>query len=265
MTTRQRPVTDAAGAPIAGAIVAAGVGPRHLDYEGERLIEHWTARTAETDQAGYFAIDGLPTGVLPVAIRGDGYGLWRTEVTIERHEATVIAARLELAATLVGTVTDGEGNPLPKASIRVYDREPRTPFVAGGQIDFDETFGYRAALAGNDGTYRVTGVTPGTAHAIAQQHSDRREREGVTVAYHQAALEIAPGDEARWDPVIDEGLSIEGRALYADGFPIPNLFINLADETEGGKKHVLISSREGVFRFLCLEDTTYEIRMQTPL
>lgn len=257
-------VTDADGEPVADAVVAVGTRPRHLDYRGDRVVEQWTVRTADTGEDGSFAIDGLATGTHPVTIRGAGYGLWRDEAAIRARETTVIAPRLLPAATLSGTVTDGDGNPLHEAAVRVYDREPRTSFLAGGQIDFDETFGYRAAITAPDGTYRVDGVTPGTAWVFAQRHHDRRKRDGVSVAYTRAELQVDPGADAKWDPVIADGRSIEGIVYYADGFPIPRLFVTLADEKEGGMEHVIVSSGEGVFRFLCLEDSTYEIRVQAP-
>ena len=43
-----------------------------------------------------------------VAVRADGYGLWRDEVTIEAHGTTTITPQLERAATIAGTITDGD-------------------------------------------------------------------------------------------------------------------------------------------------------------
>ena len=257
-------VTDQNGEAVAKAVIAVGKNPNHLDFEGERLIEHWTVRTAETDEEGFFAIDGLATGKQPVAIRADGFGLWRGEATIERHGTTVIAPHLQPAATISGTVTDGDGNPLAEASVRVYDRLPGTHFMAGGQIDFKETFSYRADITGPDGTYRVEGVTPGTAYVFAQRHRDSRKERGVSVAYKRTEIEVVPGSDTTWDPVITDGFTIEGIVLFADGFPIPGLFITLVNEKPDDKEHVINSNREGVFRFLCLEDSTYEIRVQPP-
>lgn len=218
-------VTNTSGKPVAGAFVAVGKRPDRLKFQGERIIEQWTVRTAETDEEGFFRIDGLATGSHPIAIRAKGYGLWRSEVAIEAKNATVISPTLELAATIIGSVSDGEGNPLDQAAIRVYDRKPRTSFLAGGQIDFDEAFGYQAAITGPEGRYRVEGVTAGLVFLFAQRHQESGWGTGESVAYTQAEVQIAPGEESRWDPVIDDGLTIEGRVLFADGFPIPNLFI----------------------------------------
>ncbi len=257
-------VTNAASEPIAGAVVAVGKNPSHLDYRGGRFIAEWTPRTAETDEHGFFAIDGLSVGAVPIAVRAAGYGLWRGRTTIEQHAVAVASPRLLRAATLIGTATDGEGVPVESAAIRAYDSKPGTDFLSGGQIDFSKTFGYRAAITGPDGKYRIEDVTPGTVHVFAQRAQERGVRDGVSVAYAQAQLDVEPGTETPWDPVIEDGAAIEGVVLYADGDPIPGLFITLAEEKEDGKEHVIASSSKGVFRFLCLEDTSYEIRVQAP-
>ncbi len=252
-------VTDHAGAPIATALVAVGKRPRHLDYRGGRVIEQWTPRTAETDESGHFAIRGLAAGTLPVAIRADGYGFWRGETEITALQTTVIEPQLLASAVITGTVTDGDGAPVANAAIRAYDRAPRTSFVAGGQVDFYETFGYRGTLSDAAGHYRLEGVTPGVVHLFAQRSQKRHK--GVSVAYTTAQLEVQPGSETEWNPVISDGLAIEGIVLYRDGFPMKSVFITLADE-RSGKKHVMVNDRHGVFRFLCLENSTYGVRVQ---
>lgn len=252
-------VSDSSGEHVAAALVAAGEKPRYLDHRGERIIEQWTTRTAATDGDGCFAIDGLAVGVQPVAIRADGYGLWRGEVEIAAGQTAVIAPQLQASAVLVGTVTDDAGAPLEGAAIRVYDRAPGTSFVAGGQIDFDETFGYRGALSGAAGRYRLDGITPGVVHLFAQGNQKRRE--GVSVAYTRAELEVQPATEVTWNPVISDGLAIEGVVLYRDGLPMRMVFVTLVDE-RGGKEHVMTSSEAGEFRFLCLDASTYGVRVQ---
>ncbi len=253
-------VTDVDGAPVEGALVAAGANPRHLDYRGDRVIEQWTVRHAETDAEGRFSIPGLPTGAMPVAVRAAGFGLWRDEVRIETGGTTTIHPRLAASATVAGVVRETDGSPIANARVRVYDVAPRTPFLAGGQIDFDEIFGYRGAVSDAEGRYRIDGVTPGTAHAFAQRPRGRG-RDGVSVAYVRTELAVPAGAEIEWDPVIDNGRSIEGVVLYRDGHPMPGLFITLADE-RSEMEHVIVSDSKGVFRFHCLDDTSYEVRVQ---
>lgn len=252
-------VTNHAGKPVPGALVAVGKRPRGLDHRGLRVIEQWSPRVVETDERGQFVVHGLVAGTTPISIRADGYGFWRSEAKINALETTVIDPQLLESAVITGTVTDGEGAPLANAAIRGYDRAPGTSFVAGGQIDFYETFGYRGTISDAAGHYRLEGVTPGVVHLFAQR--GRKRRSGVSVAYTQADLEVQPGSETKWSPVISDGFTVEGIVLYRDGFPFPGVFITCTDE-RSGKQHVIVNDRKGVFRFLCLDDSTFGIRVQ---
>ena len=86
-------------------------------------------------------------------------------------------------------------------------------------------------------------------------------REGKTVPFARTELEASAGARLVWDPVLGDGLAIEGIALYQDGFPMPSVFVTAVDE-RSGENHVLVSDEEGVFRFLCLADSTYQLHVQ---
>lgn len=255
-------VTDSAGAPIAGASVVAGGGPTRLESRGRKLIPEWTGRHATTDADGRFALVGLKTGKQPVAARADGFGIWRGETTIAADAPATLEVQLQVAAALHGRVTDGDGKPVAEASVRVYDRAPKTPFLAGGQIDFDEEFGHLGAISDADGNYRLEGVSPGTAHVFAQEKMDRRSsNSGKTLVWAQQALAIAPGSDTVWNPVLDEGRTIDGVVLYRDGFPFPGLFVSLTDEKTGAVQ-TFNTGRSADFRFCCLEASSYALRVQ---
>lgn len=252
-------VVDVAGAPIAGAVVAVGKYDTNLDHRGLRTIEKWTARHEITGDDGRFHMVGLKTGPVPVTARAAGFGIWRGEATIDAATPSTITVQLQAAATIHGRVTDKDGKPVAGASIRIYDRAPGTSFLAGGQIDFDEEFGHVGVPSDDDGNYRVEGVTPGTAHVFAQEKFDRRE--GRTLVWAQAELEVTAGSDTRWDPVLDEGRTISGAVLYRDGFPFPNLFVTVTDEKTGGTQ-TFTTGKTGEFRFCCLDASTYALRVQ---
>lgn len=252
-------VTDAAGEAIVGAAVVAGARPRNIDHRGSGYAEQWTARYTETDDDGRFALVSLKTGAIPVAVRADGYGIWRSEATIAADVPTTLAVQLQAGATITGRVTDGAGAPAAEATIRAYDREPRTTFLAGGQIDFDEEFGYVGNVSDVDGNYRVEGVSPGTVHIFAQEKFDRSE--GKTLVWVRAALEVAPASDVTWDPVLEAGRQIAGVVLYRDGFPFPGLFVTLTDERTGAAQ-TFNTGRSAEFRFCCLDASTYSLRIQ---
>ncbi len=255
-------VVDDSGAPIAGATVVAGAAPTRLDFRGMKVIPQWTARHALTDEDGRFVMVGLKTGKQPVTARADRCGIWRGEATIAAGAPTTIEVRLQAAATILGRVTDGDGKPVAGASVRAYDLAPRTDYLAGGQIDFDEEFGHVGAVCDADGNYRLEGITPGTAHVFAQEKLDRRSSgAGKTLVWASQELQVAPGSETRWDPVLDEGRTISGAVLYRDGFPFPNLFVTVTDEKTGSAQ-TFTTGKSGEFRFCCLEASTYALRVQ---
>jgi len=253
-------VVDSAGAPIENALVAAGSNPTHLDMRGnDQYVEHWTCRTAHTDADGRFSMDGLATGALPVAIRAEGFGIWREEVAIEHDATAEIAATLGDASAIEGFVTGAQNEPMVGARVRIYDVAPRTPFIAGGQIDFDETLGYVGTLTDEAGWFRVDGVTPGTAHAFAQEAYGGRD--GSSVAFVAAELTVAPGATLEWNPVITDGRCVDGVVLYRDGHPMPHVFVTLTNEQTGAQS-VMTNDRDGEFRFKCLDGGTYGIQVQ---
>lgn len=255
-------VTDRDGAPVAGAQVAVGDGSQRADYENDRVIEVWGIRCVETDGDGRYTVLGVPAGDNVVTARAPGFGIWRGNAGIMAGTTTTLDPTLLRSAVLFGTVTDKDGVPDAGARISAYDREPGTHFLAGGQIDFDLPFGNVGTVADEQGRYRLEGVTPGTAWLFAQRQSGGT-RGGVSVAVEHATIEIVAGSEMRWDPVIDVGRSVAGVVRYRDGYPIPHLFITLHDERTG-EDRVINSDKEGCFRFLCLDDSTYEVRVQPP-
>ena len=254
-------VSDSTGAPVAGAIVVAGGNPTRLEYRGRKVIAQWTGHHATTGADGRFAMVGLKTGPQPVSVRADGFGIWRSEVTIAAASPTTIEVPLQVAAAIHGRVTDLAGKPIAGASVRAYDRAPKTRFLAGGQIDFDEEFGHRGTNCDDQGNYRLEGITPGTAHVFAQEQPARGTGTAKTQVSAQQALAIEPGSDTEWNPVLDEGRTISGIVLYRDGFPFPDLFVTLTDERSGAEQ-TFNTHRNGEFRFCGLEASTYALRVQ---
>ena len=253
-------VLDSAGAAVSGAIIALGKRPRHIEWRGNNSwAEKWTHRVATTDRTGRFAFAGVASGTLPLAVRADGFGIWRGDVTVEDDTCAEVEITMLAAVSISGTVTDGAGEPRVGATVRVYDLEPRVPFIQGGQIDFDETFGALGAVTDDAGRYRVDGATPGAIHLFAQPK--HRYTFGHTVPFARTMLEAEPGDQLEWHAVVDPGQTIEGVVLFADGVAMGNVFITAKDEA-GGPEHIMHCGQDGRFRFVCLEGDSYSLHVQ---
>lgn len=248
------------GKPVANALIGIGKQDGRMNVRGDRIIERWSVRSTETDQDGRFLMVGLLPGTSSIAIRAKGYGYWRSECKIVDQQDQDITIEVERSGTIFGIATNGENTPIAGAIIRSYDLAPATPFIAGGQIDFDETFGYIATTADKHGAYTLRDVTAGTAHLFVQD-GKRRSNMGEPVPHAHETIEMPPGGTVEWNPVISNGRTITGVVYYQDGHPMPNVFITLIDQ-QSGQKHILTNNDEGVFLFVNLEDVTYDVHVQ---
>lgn len=253
-------VVDMAGKPIPGAWIGIGKQQGHLDTRGERIIEKWSVRTTESDDKGRFVLNGLKPEQTTVSVRARGFGFWRRPCEIVDQQDQEMRIELPRSGTLHGIVKNADGEPLPNASIRCYDQLPRTPFLAGGQIDFDETFGYLGTTSNDNGHYELHDVSAGSAFVYAQ-NIGKKMRMGQPVPYATAELEMPASGKVEWSPTISDGLTVEGTVFYRDGHPMPNVFVTLKDEN-AKKQHVQTNNDKGVFRFVNLAQTTYRVHVQ---
>lgn len=252
-------VVDLDDAPIVGALVAIGKESDNLDIRGERVIERWSVRSTETDEHGRFGLVGLAPGDAPITVRAKGCGFWRSSCAIIDGETTEVTVRMAQSGTVRGIVRGPDEAPIAGALLRCYDREPRVPFIAGGQIDFDETLGYLATTAAADGSFTLADVSAGTAFVFAQPGG--RPKWGEPVPYASAQLEMPAGGTIEWDPVLSDGRAIEGVVYYRDGHPMGDVFVTLIDE-RSQKRHVQTNNTNGVFRFVNLDPSIYTASVQ---
>jgi protocatechuate 3,4-dioxygenase beta subunit len=252
-------VVDQRDRPVAGARVGAGRNGRHLDMRGMRVIERWSIRSTQTDRQGRFTLTSMPLGETPIACAAKGHGIWRSRCEVVAANPTELRIELLRAGTIHGTVTDGDGSPLAGALVRAYESEPGLSFLAGGQIDWDEMFGYSAAVTDADGRYEIEEVTAGTAHVFAQP-GGRSFFDGP-VPHARTELEVPPAGRVEWSPEVTEGRVVEGVVYYRDGHPMKNVFVTLTDE-RSGRQHTQTNNDEGVFRFVNLDDSSYTARVQ---
>ena len=252
-------VVDERGRPVVGARVGAGKSTRFLDMRGDRVIEKWSVRSTLTDEQGRYALVGLPAGEQPIACSKQGFGVWRSTCELKAGVGVEVDITLQRAGTIFGTVTEAEGAPFSGALVRAYDKEPGTSFLAGGQIDWDEMFGHFATVADEQGRYELEGVTAGPVHVFVQP-GGRYLIDGPVV-HQRAELEVPAGGRVEWSPEVTEGRVLEGLVLYRDGHPMQHVFVTLSDEATGAQR-VQTNDRDGVFRFVNLDDAVYSVRVQ---
>ncbi|MBK8975850.1 MAG: sigma-70 family RNA polymerase sigma factor [Planctomycetes bacterium] len=258
-----RVVAADSGAALAGVRIAFGKRPRFVDFRGEHVNEQWGLRTVTSDAQGRFGLDGTVAGELAWSASTAGRGIVRGTLTIVAGETVELLVPMPAAAEVHGRIVDAQGGPLAGIGVHAFDAPPGLDFVQGGQIDYDEAFGPVGAITGADGTYRVRKVTPGAVHLVIQAAPDATARgsSGSGRPYVHETIDVPPGADVEWNAVLDEGLVIEGRALYRDGHPLAGQFVSLRT-VDGRIGATLVTDDDGRFRFVSLSESLYHVYVQ---
>ncbi|WP_254861603.1 S8 family serine peptidase [Halovivax gelatinilyticus] len=140
-----------------------------------------TTDPVETDDAGDFAVDGLPgTGeTYTIDVHADGFETATIEREIDAGDTDVGQIELNGSASIAGTVEDADGGPIEGVSIAVTS----------------ETGGEYHAQTGADGTYVVERV-PGDA----SEYTVAMSKPGYTT--NATTLESVTGDETDVDATL---------------------------------------------------------------
>ena len=187
-------VFDPDGLPVRGAIVRAGVEGRQAnpqkmaDGSHGRLIP----QQKHTDASGRAHFPGVAAGVVPVAAWTRGFSPWRGSAEVLVGQTAERTIRLQLPATLVGTVRDASNRPHSGLYLIVGRHG---------------TLAHRTTKTDGDGNYRVDGVPLGEFRVEVQGNGVHKFAKVVGVA----------GQTVRWDPELPATRSVPGRLLGTDG------------------------------------------------
>ncbi|MCI0696176.1 carboxypeptidase regulatory-like domain-containing protein [candidate division KSB1 bacterium] len=150
-------VTDASGAPVAGAGVSAFSRANPFSYGG-----------AQTASDGTYRIEGLKAGNYFVQVWAEGYigefyddARTPDQATLvavnEPDETTSIDFVLSVGGSISGKVTDEAGNPIAGALIEAYFAKTDSLFRKG----------YGIAISEKDGSYKISGLEAGEYLVLA--------------------------------------------------------------------------------------------------
>ena len=255
-------VVDPQGEPVEGAWVAIGEPVRYFDWHGSGgIAEEWTPMTARTDAGGAFTIHGLPRTTHPVEVKAAGFALWKAEVAVGGRSPAPLFVELNRGFSVAGTVRDERGEPVPGAIVRAYDEELRTDFIQGGQFDYYSAFGFGKTRTDLEGHYRLDHLRLVPTHLWATPEPRPRRSMGEGVIRAHAVVHGQEGEVVRWDPTLGEGLVLHGKVTYSGGEPMPDVFIT-ARHDGSGTEHILVTGREGGFRFTNMVEGPHSIGVQ---
>ncbi len=170
-------VRNANGEPVKGVLVRAGIEEGGLEADGllGMILKNGVSET-RTDAEGRFELPNVSEGTYRLTASGREGRRSETKkygsvalggIQVDgRTPVQDIVLLLPLAGSITGTVIDGNGNPLGGAEVHFRDvgraKEKKT-----GLMDF---FGMqvRPERSGPDGSFKISGVTPGTYRVEAE-------------------------------------------------------------------------------------------------
>jgi len=249
-------VLDASGAPAADAVVCVDVGEYGYIRPDYSWAESWGPRHVRCDSHGRFVVEGLRPGELPVAARAAGTPPWSGLVAIEAGRTRELEIQLPASAALAGVVRDGSGAPVARAFVRAFAYALSPEFLGLGDYSGSSVFGSLVTVADGEGRYRLSGIWAGEAHAYASPP----RAEGAPEVHAEARLAPRPGETLEWNPVLEPGRVLRGRARFADGAPVAGEFVRAFDGA--GVRRTLYTDDSGGFAFYNLAREPYRIEVR---
>ena len=253
-------IRDCDGKALEDIVVALGDYSGDLDMRTDGTIaEDWGPRSLRTDAEGRFEFDALVPGTFKLRTRRHRFPQWSGEVELTAGDVTTQDIVLAAGATLTGRVTDTEGRAVAGAMVHAFQEPLEEEYLQSGQVDFEGPFTGATSRADVNGEYRLENVAPREVFLYAREAPSGRRRLGRVYPYTRQRRILASSATVEWNPVIADGLIIEGVAEYRDGRPLANLFIILT--AEGGDGRAL-HSPDGSFKFIQLKDEPHTVRVQ---
>ncbi|HEX5720596.1 MAG TPA: carboxypeptidase-like regulatory domain-containing protein [Thermoanaerobaculia bacterium] len=209
-------VTGPDGRPIEGAqvSVAEATGdPIAALARGEE------PPAAVTSLDGFFRVEDRRSGeTVDVEVRRSGYAKGSAPGVQVPSEEPVRIVLLPSSA-VEGRTVDPDGKPVPGARI-VLDPMGPTAMSRGRAVFTVEAM--KHALSGDDGSFRIEDVPPGTFELMALAAG--RQPANMT------SLEVRSGQDLRGvEVVLRPGAVLEGRVLAPGGRPIPGARVSLVE------------------------------------
>ncbi len=255
-TADVRLVTGGAGsaARLAGRVVGEdGQGVAHarvwlgVDKGAESPFVQRELHDLVADGSGVFAADWLPPGGLFVgAMPADGErsrasARW---VTLHPHAQQRVTLQLGEGATLRGVVRRPDGTPVGGARVGAWMH---------GETGLGP-FSQPSTTSDQDGRYALAGLLP-------RRHGVSAQRGGLST---DTEVEPQPGQELRWDPVLEAGSTLEVELRGPAGAPLSGWRIELRRaDPSGNSQHQSTGATDagGWCAFRDLPPVPHEVRV----
>ncbi|KQR12076.1 carboxypeptidase regulatory-like domain-containing protein [Cellulomonas sp. Leaf334] len=249
-------VTDAAGAPVAGASVwvTAPTGG---------------SAQATTDATGSYRASGLTAGDYKVQFSGPSGSLLRSEYYDDAQQwmdadavtstgtGTVsgIDAELEIGGGVSGRVLDADGRPLPGAYVSASSRSGLSGVWMSASTDTDGNYSL-GGLAAGDWTFQIQ--APSGSTFATEWYLD------ATSGSDAEVVSIKAGVRTELDDVsLERGVTLTGRVVGPDGSPVRGASVSprIGDSFPPSA----VTGDDGTYTLRGLRPGAYELYVGAPL
>jgi protocatechuate 3,4-dioxygenase beta subunit len=242
-------VRDAAGAPVAGALISvtsAAARNQQMYYPGNPQ-----ATVATTDAEGAFSLRGLGKGTWSVTARFEGLVPSTEKAEAGQDVSLVLTAGLSIEGVVVDETT---GAPVEGMNVSANDTKPRT---AGGYVQ------PHMATTKKDGTFALTGLAEGTFNVVASLtwnesriNYQQKSVNGVAAGTKDLRVQVAPG------------VSITGTVKDEAGKPAGGANVQAMAKDEKGnpdwsRQRYAQVQADGAFRLAGLAPGVYDLTVQS--
>jgi uncharacterized GH25 family protein len=196
-------VVDAKKQPVPSARVRIGVTARN------RMIFE-PPRQAYTDASGAFEIKGLPRGELSAVAMHESGASDTAEVSTTNGNVDNVTLTIDVTGSISGVVVDPQGNPLEGVQVSAGPNFRDQ----GATIDFTQfrLRGFPEELTDSAGTFRLTGLAPGSymIHAARTTDGGRARRAAIEGTVAQTGTD-------NLKIVLQPEGGVKGKVAFADG------------------------------------------------
>ena len=225
-------VMDADGKPVANATISCN--PLVRDRENRQ-----PNRNATTDAAGAFSVGGLSPGEFQLSLP-DWTGSGQQGLVIENGGKIAAGSQgIRLVATkgltISGSVVDEAGGVMKSAFVSAQPQ-------AGGRG--------RSARVGDDGTFELTGLSPGGTYRVLVQAPGRPLAKVEDVAPGASGVRI----------VLPKGHEASGRVVDEAGQPVKQGQLQFSHQN-GEQSQSATTGDDGTFKVTGLAEGTYEVQV----
>lgn len=232
-------VVDDAGTPVTKFSVRAATRTNSF----LRGMGAETAQDDFEDEQGRFSLSGVAPGSWIVFASGEGYG-HGDDLELELPTSGEVVLRLPRASVVRGSVVSPEGQPVAGATVE--------PELGLEQLIERASGDSPSAVSGDDGSFELRGLTPGTVSIAAR-------REGYAKSL-PTALDLAPsGAEENVRLALRRGGRILGEVFGKDGKPLSGTTVLAQQPTDVANQRFGTTDGEGRFAFENVTPGSYQV------